>query len=165
MKTIQIDSEIYTYLLKNALDFGETPSDILRRLLGIASSTTPIVKPVPEGVDPSGLGAHLASMEFRYSKGVVGKFLSILGWIYKNHQSEFSRIENIKGRGRIYFSQDIDTLNQSGKSVNPKQIPGSPYWVITTTPSILKKEILENVMNSFGYSEDDIYRAKSAIIG
>ena len=41
-KRIQIDDEIEQFLLAHAVDIGESPSDILRRVLGIAPPTDTI---------------------------------------------------------------------------------------------------------------------------
>ena len=70
---------------------------------------------------------------------------------------------NIKGRGRLYFAKDAQTLEENGKSVNPKQIPGTPYWVITTTSTPLKQEILGLVMKDLGCPARDIKTATTAI--
>ena len=36
MKTIEIEDDLYKYILNNIEAFGETPSQILRRLLNVA---------------------------------------------------------------------------------------------------------------------------------
>jgi negative modulator of initiation of replication len=105
----------------------------------------------------------LASADFTYARGVVGRFLVVLSWLHDRHTKDFVRVENIQGRGRLYFARDAETLNSSGRSVNPKQIPGTSYWVITTTPTDLKQEILERVMKLLGYGLADIRAATEAI--
>ena len=161
MKTIEVDEDVYDYILHSAQFLEETGSSILRRLLNI--------KPRDEKTGAvhdetrTDIETHLASTNFRYTRGVVGKFLSVLGFIYGRHPKDFGNVENIKGRGRLYFARDKDTLNQAGQSVNPKQIPGSPYWVISTTPTILKQEILEKVMKMFNYSSSEIRKVVLAV--
>lgn len=146
MKTIEIDDDVYTALLTRVADFGETPNSVLRRELQLDGAGPSI--PQPNG---SPLQELLDSPDYRFAKGAVGRFLAILSWLFHEHRDSFSNVENIRGRGRIYFSTNVDDLHAAGKSVNPKQIPGSPYWVITTTPTNLKQEILSQVMKSLGY--------------
>lgn len=38
MRSIQVDDEVYGFLLKNINEFGESPNQVLRRLLGITVS-------------------------------------------------------------------------------------------------------------------------------
>jgi len=162
MKQIEIGEDTHAHLLKNMVDFGETPDAVLRRLLklGPGSGTGGAA---PAGAEKSPLQKALESSEFTYAKGVVGKFLVLLRWVHGAHPSDFAKVLSIKGRGRLYFGKDADTLEKSGTHVNPKQIPGTPYWVITTTPTILKQEILERVMKELGYSAADIKTATAAI--
>lgn len=158
MKTIQIDNEVYSGLLENVSDFGETPNSVLRRLLRLEGDAR------SEGSEKSPeISALLESMEFRLAKGVVGRFLLILSWLHQRNPNEFHLVENVKGRGRIYFAESAELLKQSGKSVNPKKIPESPYWVISTTPTDLKQDILENVMKLLRCDEDSIRLAREAI--
>ena len=158
MKTIEIDDEVYEALLGRVRDFGDTPNLVLRRELNIHGSE--MISPV---VQASPLQVFLNSTEFRFAKGAVGRFLAILSWIYKNDADSFSVVEDIRGRGRIYFSKSVDELEKSGRSVNPKKIPGSPYWVITTTPTNLKQDMLDQVMKVLGFELATIQLAKRVI--
>ena len=157
MKTIQIDEEVYEALLGKVRDFGDTPNLILRREFSIHGSekvTTPQESPFQEFLD---------STEFRFAKGAVGRFLAILSWLYKQHGDTFAVVEGIRGRGRIYFSKNVQELKNSGRSVNPKEIPNSPYWVITTTPTDLKQDMLGQVMKALGCELATIQQAKKAV--
>jgi negative modulator of initiation of replication len=158
VKTIEIDDEVYEALLGRVCDFGDTPNLVLRRELNIHGSekTLPVA-----GASP--LQEFLNSKDFKIAKGAVGRFLAILSWVYKNDADAFSVVEEIRGRGRIYFSKSVDELEKSGRSVNPKKIPGSPYWVITTTPTNLKQDILDQVMKEIGYELATIQLAKRVI--
>ena len=165
MKTINIADDTHDFLLKNVLDFGETPDAVLRRFLKLpplggsgASSGT-----VLAGIPKSALQKLLESSNFTYAKGVVGRFLVVLGWLHDADPAAFTKVFAIKGRGRLYFAKDAETLEESGKSVNPKQIPSTSYWVITTTSTPLKQEILETVMKELGYGLSDIKTATAAI--
>lgn len=159
MKTIAVESDVYSHLLEQIALTGESVSAFLRQRLGINSAAS-----VSAGTT-SDLDEALSGTDFRYAKGVVGRFLAILTWLYQRHQADFERVEKIKGRGRLYFAKSPQLLEEAGNNVNPKQIPKSPFWVITTTPTILKQEMLGNVMQAFGYSDSDIRKAQTAIAG
>jgi negative modulator of initiation of replication len=159
MKPIDLDPDIHQYLLHNSTYFGEPASSILRRGLNLM----PIEEKKPAGATESDLDQFLQSSEMIYAKGVVGKFLVVLGWLHQRHGADFHKVESIKGRGRLYFAKDRATLERSGRSVNPKPIPKSAYWVITTTPTNLKQEILHNVMKALGFPATEIAKATAAI--
>ena len=158
VKTIEIDDEVFGALLKSVNDFGETPNSVLRRVLGVSgvSGSAP-----PKGRLP--IEDFFASTEFRFAQGVVGRFLAVLSWLYRQKKDQFSVVEGIRGRGRLYFSKSADELERAGRSVNPKKIPESPYWVITTTPTDLKQEILSDVMKALGCDQDSICIAVDTI--
>jgi negative modulator of initiation of replication len=158
VKTIEIDNDVYEALLGKVRDFGDTPNLVLRRELNIGGSGMPVTTS-PE----TPLQEFLASTEFRFAKGAVGRFLAVLSWLYKKDAGTFAVVEDIRGRGRIYFSKSVQELEQSGRSVNPKKIPGSPYWVITTTPTDLKQQIIGEVMRALGCDLASIQLAKRAI--
>jgi negative modulator of initiation of replication len=158
VKTIEIDDEVLGALRKNVSDFDEKPNSVLRRLLRLpgAGDATPSKTKLP-------VQDFLASPEIRFAKGAVGRFLSVLSWLHRQNKDKFTVVEDIRGRGRLYFSKSAEELERSGRSVNPKKIPDSPYWVITTTPTILKQEMLSEVMKALGCDSDSIRIAVEAI--
>ena len=103
------------------------------------------------------------SSKFKYSKGVVGRFLTILSWIAKDKTEEFSQVTNISGRGRLYFANNREILEKSGLNVNPKQIPNTQFWVITTTDTPKKQRMLKDVMTLLGYDRKSIEIAINSI--
>jgi negative modulator of initiation of replication len=161
MKTIEIEDDIHSHLVANLADFGESPSSVLRRLLRLNDA---ILQIEPMVADERGLKKLIHSPEFIYAKGVVGRFLEVLRWLHDAAPEEYTKVLNIKGRGRLYFAKDACTLEEAGRSVNPKQIPGTGYWVITTTPTALKQEILRLVMKELRYGIADINAATEAIV-
>ena len=159
VKPLALELDVYNCILEKMAESGQSASDVLRNHLGFspprADSST--------SSSTDALGELLTSSRFRYARGVVGKFLVVLAWLYSRHRKEFEVVENIKGRGRLYFAKSERPLNESGESVNPKPIPNSPYWVITTSPTNLKLEMLARVMSALGYSTTDIRRVESVI--
>ncbi|WP_446833307.1 replication initiation negative regulator SeqA [Testudinibacter sp. P27/CKL/0425] len=82
------------------------------------------------------------------SKGVV-RFLMILTALYRANPESFAQAtESLQGRTRVYFARDEATLLQAGNHTKPKQIPETPYWVITNTNSQRKMLMLEGAMTS-----------------
>ena len=158
MKTIEIDIDVYDLLLSKVRDFGDTPNLVLRRELNLPGLGNPT-----RAADDSPLQEFLGSTDFRFANGAVGRFLAILSWLYKRDAEGFSIVEDIRGRGRIYFSKSVGELEGAGRSVNPKQIPSSPYWVITTTPTDLKQHILGEVMRALGSDTATIQLAKRSL--
>ncbi|MBE2893738.1 replication initiation negative regulator SeqA [Spirabiliibacterium falconis] len=191
MKIIEVDEEIYQYLVANTQSIGESASDILRRLLNLSSDnvstpnlapnvtkrveaepTPPTLDEVKVAAEPVNSGRKMQSQEaimhvvnrvrkvidseaFQHeSKGVV-KFLMILTALYRANPETFAQAtESLSGRTRVYFARDEATLLQAGTHTKPKQIPETPYWVITNTNSQRKMLMLEGAMSSMDLPAD-----------
>ncbi len=98
---------------------------------------------------------YLNKEELAMQRGAVGRFLLILGALYRVHSNRFSVVSEIRGRDRLYFSDNLNELTESGSSTKPFQIPESPYWVVTNSNTTRKKMILTKVALALGYSESD----------
>jgi negative modulator of initiation of replication len=165
VKPLALEPDVYSYILDKLAESGQSASSFLRNRLGISPAVAEVQAPPTSASTSSSTSFDelLNSSRFRYAKGVVGRFLVVLAWLYSRHRKEFVAVESVKGRGRLYFARSAQQLKESGKSVNPKPIPDSPYWVITTSPTNLKQEMLGSAMNALGYSKSEIARAQSAI--
>lgn len=189
MKRIEIDDDIYTYIAANTEHIGESASDILRRLLHLQGSGES-GKSVASSVESKTASAlHSAQQNNQHSNGqpasdkisdgnakvvfnvlteadlaaeksVVGRFLHILSMLYRCHPSAFDSVLEIKGRDRVYFAISEQALLLAGKSTNPKQIPDSPYWVITNNNTTRKKSMLTEVAANLGYSAADVEKIR-----
>lgn len=98
---------------------------------------------------------YLNKEELAMQRGAVGRFLLILGALYRVHPNNFSVVSDIRGRDRLYFSDNLNELTESGSSTKPFQIPESPYWVVTNSNTTRKKMILTKVSIALGYSESE----------
>ncbi|WP_077338381.1 replication initiation negative regulator SeqA [Pseudocolwellia agarivorans] len=98
---------------------------------------------------------YLNKEELAMQRGAVGRFLLILGALYRVHANNFSVVSDIRGRDRLYFSANLNELTESGSSTKPFQIPESPYWVVTNSNTTRKKMILTKVALALGYSESE----------
>ena len=102
----------------------------------------------------SRLEALLNSEEFKQENKAVIRFLNILTILYRTNPEGFAlATESLQGRTRVYFARDEGTLLMAGNHTKPKQIPDTPYWVITNTNSGRKMLMLEGAMQSMHLPE------------
>jgi len=157
MKKIEIDDELYSYIASHTRHIGESASDILRRLLDLNPSKAAANTP-PQQVRKAG-GRRVFDIVTRADlatqRGAVGRFLYILGALHRCHPEEFVHVLDIRGRDRLYFGTSEQQLEASGNSTNPKQIPDSPYWVVTNTNTTRKKSMITAVAQGLGYSTEE----------
>ncbi|MEA1064436.1 replication initiation negative regulator SeqA [Apirhabdus apintestini] len=175
MKTIEVDDELYRYIASHTLHIGESASDILRRMLKLSvtvqapAMTSPLPTETPEGAcEPEhekrssavkngrervrAVRELLLSDEYAEQKRAVNRFMLVLSTLYTLNASMFAEAaESLHGRTRIYFAGDEQTLQQSGHHTKPKQVPGTPYWVITNTNTHRKRGMIEHIMQSMQF--------------
>jgi negative modulator of initiation of replication len=176
MKNIEIDEELYQHIASNTQYIGESASSILRRLIKLPTeSKTDTVKTAEpevvreieeEVVEKQTVAAtldvngtvfnYINKEELAMQRGAVGRFLLILAALYRVHNQQFSSVCNIRGRDRLYFAASEDELAASGSSTKPRQIPDSPFWVITNSNTTRKKMMLTEVGRALGYNEQDV---------
>ncbi|WP_076419136.1 replication initiation negative regulator SeqA [Colwellia sp. UCD-KL20] len=122
----------------------------------IVEQTTDDSQPVTQEIDTNeSVFNYLNKEELAMQRGAVGRFLLILGALYRVHANNFSVVSDIRGRDRLYFSANLNELTESGSSTKPFQIPESPYWVVTNSNTTRKKMILTKVAIALGYSESE----------
>jgi len=186
MKNIEIDEEIYQYIVSNTQFIGESASSILRRLLSIdgenqssISPSEPVVvqtvqqesnpEPIPtdDVVEPKDINEtvfnYVNKEELAMQRGAVGRFLLILAALYRGHTTQFSEVLEISGRDRLYFAKSEKELAESGSSTKPRQIPDSPFWVMTNSNTTRKKMMLTKVANTLGYNDDDAEKIRELL--
>jgi negative modulator of initiation of replication len=166
MRTIEVEPDVYAYLVSHTREIGESASAILRRLLSIG------VMPDANGVDRevgvtprSELSAFLGMPDFRRLRNVKDRFVAILGELHRRDPEGFGAVLQLGGRKRRYFAKSRSEIASSGRSVAPREIPGSSYWVMTNASTEYKKTILRDVMHTLGYDEnaaDEVARALGA---
>ncbi|MCW8108810.1 replication initiation negative regulator SeqA [Alteromonas ponticola] len=172
MKTIDIDEDLYAFIAGQTKHIGESASDILRRLL-MPETPAPAGKQAPndtiEKVKPPmqttrtdcsaeshDILERVSEAELaRFSKR-VDQFLFVLAQLFQLHGNDFGKVEQIRGKNRIYFAQSKEALLENGSSTNPKSIPDSPFWVVTNNNSAKKVAMLKEVLETLGYSSEII---------
>jgi negative modulator of initiation of replication len=175
MKNIEIDEELYHHIASNTQYIGESASSILRRLIKLPTQNDATVVTVEANVveeivekvvekpakkTPTDVNGtvfnYINKEELAMQRGAVGRFLLILAALYRVHNQQFSTVCNIRGRDRLYFAASETELTASGSSTKPRQIPDSPFWVITNSNTTRKKMMLTEVGRALGYNEQDV---------
>jgi len=101
--------------------------------------------------------------ELAMQRGAVGRFLLILAALYRAHPKRFTVVTEICGRDRLYFANSEAELAASGSSTKPKQIPESPFWVLTNSNTTRKKMMLTKAAISLGYNDGDVEKIRELL--
>lgn len=187
MKNIEIDEELYQYIVSNTQAIGESASSILRRLLSLEGSNTtsniqehavnsakeetpselPDNLETAEDVIPSvsreSVFNFINKEELAMQRGAVGRFLLILAALYRANSDTFKVVTEICGRDRLYFARSEAELAASGSSTKPKQIPDSPFWVMTNSNTTRKKMMLTKAAISLGYDVEEAEKIRDLL--
>jgi negative modulator of initiation of replication len=176
MKSIQIEDDLYHFIASQTQDIGESASDILRRLVmpesllkagqdsSVDETQTVITlnsnKNQTQGEDSvcqsSAVFSELEGQQLQAIPKMVERWLLVLSIIHKHNIQQFSKVLGMSGRNRTYFAIDKDTLLATGSSTNPKNVPGSDYWVITNNNTAKKINMLKDVAEQVGFSPSEI---------
>ena len=209
MKTIEIEDDLYKYILANIEAFGETPSQILRRLLSIPAVITNTEKNInitdqdivseteldqqsskpaeklklktstytttnislPEWL-AHGVEALFAHEVFQNEAIITNKFKMLLTTLYyENTEAFVVAAKAARGRSRDYLGENLaDLLASENKeelalfvASKPREIPYTPFWVVTNANTGRKRIILTQVMAAMGYPHHLIERIQSEI--
>jgi len=204
MKNIEIDDELYLYIVSNTQAIGESASSILRRLLPLGDANQQPIPPSTlvteikdDDTQQDELPQHAAVVssdlvdtdvsevkpitssesvfnfinkeELAMQRGAVGRFLLILAALYRAHPKTFNIVTNIAPKvsarktKRLYFALSEDILTASGSSTKPKQVPQSPFWVITNSNTTRKKMMLTEAASLLGYDESDVIKIRELL--
>lgn len=186
MKNIEIDDELYHYIASRTQFIGESASDILRRLLRLPSSPQPfalvqqnVLEELKEMVKPKAKIKQQESKELdlnklekilnsdlftEKAKGVL-RFLTLLEALYQLDHNKFTKAtEVVTGNERTYFAKNESTLLKHGSGVKAKQIPNSPFWVVTNNNTNRKGLIVTSVMREMGLPQAVIERVQGLFV-
>lgn len=142
------------------------PAKSQEKKLSASATSKPVSQAAGKPSSTRGAAAKPAAPEgkditSRLSKDVlepytkrVDLFLFILAQLHDLQPQTFAQVEQIKGKNRIYFATSKDALLKTGSSTNPKQIPDSPYWVVTNNNTAKKIAMLEQVLQVLGYDAE-----------
>ena len=171
MRTLELEDDVYYLVLLRASDVGLAPSSFLRKQLngpngtglgnGVFPSPAPTA-PKEKSKEYQELDRFLQTPAFLVHSDGVGRFVELLAFIYKRSPNRFDSVLNITGDTRKYFAKSRKELEDSGNSVMPKQVPGSPFWVVGNTSTKMKQELLRKALQILGYPGDAISLAERA---
>lgn len=189
MKNIEIDEELYQHIVSNTQAIGESASSILRRLLSLevksnTSDPHEEISDVATALDPESIDNvpetnseksiepiadresvfnFINKEELAMQRGAVGRFLLILAALYRANSQSFRIVTEICGRDRLYFAHSEAELAASGSSTKPKQIPDSPFWVMTNSNTTRKKMMLTKAATSLGYDVSEVEKIRDLL--
>lgn len=166
MKTIEIDEELYQFIAGQTKHIGEDASSILRRLLNFNQPQMTKADPIlaKENHYPI-FNDLLTSDTFSNEKSIISRFLLLLGALYNYNPALFSiAATSLHGSKRQYLAKDKQSLETSGKNTKPREIIGTPYWVISNTNTARKLYIIESIMSDMGISESMINQVIHAFL-
>lgn len=168
MPILEIDDDVYQYLLTRAVRIGEDGSAILRRELGLAqpngrgpSEAPPVGDETPPEI--RAVQEFLADARFTAQRVVTKKYLRLLGFLAQMHGEDFERVLEVRGRNRLYFGRSRSEIAETGKSLHPQQIPGTDYWAMTNADTAQKQDIAGEVMKVLGYPNDVIRQVRGGL--
>lgn len=160
MPQVDLDQDVLDFIRSQVRDFGETPSSVLRRLLGISGQAnipaqtsrietlSPEIRTVPATAPDA--PNRPKETRVRHAGTAIQRYMSILSDLYLEDPQRFERVESVKGRKRVYFHKSSLVIESSGNSVNPERIPGTPYYAATNLSDDKKMRILMDVLRVLG---------------
>ncbi|ANS86136.1 replication initiation negative regulator SeqA [Vibrio scophthalmi] len=179
MKTIEVDEDLYRYIAGQTQHIGESASDILRRLLNVdgqvqAAQQQPIIEPIGLVVSKDAvkevqldgvkeMRSLLISDEFAGLKKAIDRFMLVLSTLHRIDPESFSEATQVKGRKRVYFADNEQTLLANGNTTKPKAIPASPFWVITNNNTSRKRQMVDQLMSRMSFPADLIEKVTLSI--
>ena len=163
MKTIQVEDDVYEFIVRHTLEIGESASSILRRLFGMSKGTRTNAAAAVTASPVHELSAVLAEPIFTRSSTAVSRMLRILEEVHKQRSTEFAKVLKIGGRKRTYFARSESEILNSGQSTQPQEIDGTGYWVMTNSPTAMKREMIRSVLGALGYSRVAVEEAVKVI--
>jgi len=156
MPQTELDQDVLDFIELHAKGFGQTPSSVLRRLLGISGQApvsahpNPVSTSVPEikirpMTEPDRV-ERPTRISSRHAGTAIQRYMSILSDLYQEDPERFEKVESVKRRKRIYFHKSSSVIEESGNSVQPQKIPDTPYYTATNLSDERKKRVLSDVL-------------------
>jgi negative regulator of replication initiation len=163
MKTIQLEDDVFAALESNVRGFNDSPNDVIKRLLGeFGESNNSVPKKPNPTIAPSSASQKVSAIVqlVQSPKYLMGdakdRYFAVLEFFYRHHRNEFSLLENYRRGRRINFARSAKTIEESGSSTFPEQIPNTPYYVLTNLSNPRKRQILEDILKMFKYPISEI---------
>lgn len=156
MKTIEVDDDVFTGLEHLVRGFNDTPNSVIRRLLQAAKAPAKAVEERaistrPEAGDNHPFHALITSSSYLVANA-GGRYFQILSFLHQQHgREQFERLTTHAFGGRVYFARDSKVIERSGNSTNPKLIPGTAFYALSTLSNAAKRNVLRQALTLFNY--------------
>ena len=170
MKPVLVEEDVYDYITRLTMESGLSPSVSLRKALGIDGAKAEEVRPVTRAdrAAPTESAHELSRLLeeplFRTNSTAVARMLRVLREAHDQRKADFTKVLAVQGRNRSYFARSEAEILRSGKSTQPRQIPGTGYWVMTNSPTPQKQDMVREVLHLLGFSKDAGEAAAAAIV-
>jgi negative regulator of replication initiation len=105
------------------------------------------------------IGRKPKFIKFQKNTFEVKTWREVLQMIAKQIHDEtddFSKVLNMKGRKRVYFSKNCRDKEHGGELIAPYKIPGTPYCFESNINANQIMKIINNLLKMFGYKESDL---------
>ena len=166
MKTIQIEDEVFQALESKVKGFGETPNDVIKRLLFEFKS--PQTKPAKNGetverlAKPDSLVELVSAPEF-LTGDAKERYFEVLRFLCTDKPQEFAKLNGFRRGSRIQISTDRNAIEKSGRNTHPQRLEGTPYWVLSNHSTGRKRAILSHILRLLRYDSEVISSVMKAI--
>lgn len=157
MKTIEIEDEVFHSLETRVRGFGDTPNDVIKRLL-----TEP---PIPNHKEPTqgppANGKQEPIVELVQSKAyqwrdAKERYFAVLEFLHKAKPAQFQNFNGFRLGSRVQISKSKEDIENSGKSTHPQPLMDTGYWIMSNLSNDRKRAILEIMLRDFGYTAETI---------
>jgi len=105
----------------------------------------------------------LGRQEFLGLKKNADKLLYVLAAAYEQRREEFETVLKIRHGTRVFFARNPIEIERSGRGTSPRNIPGTPFWVLTKSSSDAKQKLLRDALGRLRFSEAAINAATAVI--
>ena len=128
MRIVGLDDDVYAYLVSHTRELGETPSQILRRLLaiGVEGPRHAREKRIAAALHPS--RPHELTRCIKRAAWLafdVERYLYLLRCLHDQKGFDFMvQALQIRGRTRRYFGRSAGDIERSGVATQPRPIAG-----------------------------------------
>lgn len=165
MNLVLLDDDVYFHLLARTERLGETPSEILRRLLDIGVPPERVVrrKRLEAALRRIDAPHHEMTIPIRKAPWLpfdVERYIYLLYCVHERQGFDFVKVLKLRGRSRRYFAMSASEIEASGRGTQPRPLRDTGYWVLTNLPTREKERLLRNVMSMFRYSEPAMLAAR-----
>jgi negative regulator of replication initiation len=158
VKRIEVSEDVYERLKSLTTDFGQSPNDVLTRLLDVGAERDDSKEPFV---------SFILGTEFRTKFTDADKYLGILSWISMKHGSEFKeyiRSLSSGSSGRRYLGLTQSEIVEQCRHNQARQIPNTQFWAIMNIDTATKRRFLSRVLEFVGY-DDDLIEFACGVIG